>query len=326
MSASSQKRWSQAVVVSATARAKSVVELLLRYDHTISEAIEGSHLDVEVTIDHKPATRSYSVVRREGHELAIAVALSTASRGGSQFMHSLRPGMVIGTTQPLTTFPFRPGRRSEYLAAGIGITALVAMADTSRRLGDPYRLTYLGRNESTMAFTDDLRATHGPNVVIHETGQAGRLDLFRYVAELDDDAVLYFCGPLPMLEDLRLIWATSGRRLGDLRFETFGTAGTLRSTSFTVTVADQGIEVEVDADQSILDALEAAGAEVMFGCRKGECGLCQVDICQVEGIVDHRDVFFSAQQHSAAIRLCTCVSRISATTGNPLPRVTLRLP
>jgi len=49
---------------------------------------------------------------------------------------------------------------------------------------------------------------------------------------------------------------------------------------------------------------------MMFDCRKGECGLCEVRVLDVAGVIDHRDVFYNEDQHNAGDRLCCCVSRI----------------
>ena len=46
----------------------------------------------------------------------------------------------------------------------------------------------------------------------------------------------------------------------------------------------------------MLEALGAAGVDMIFDCRRGECGLCAVTILEAEGDVDHRDVFFSDRQ------------------------------
>jgi vanillate O-demethylase ferredoxin subunit len=72
----------------------------------------------------------------------------------------------------------------------------------------------------------------------------------------------------------------------------------------------------VPHDVSMLEALEACGADMMFDCRRGECGLCQVKVLEVAGVIDHRDVFLSDVQHQAGDRLQCCVSRVvSARTG-----------
>ena len=49
----------------------------------------------------------------------------------------------------------------------------------------------------------------------------------------------------------------------------------------------------------MLEALEACGADMMYDCRRGECGLCQVQVLDVQGVIDHRDVFLSDDQHAA---------------------------
>jgi vanillate O-demethylase ferredoxin subunit len=66
----------------------------------------------------------------------------------------------------------------------------------------------------------------------------------------------------------------------------------------------------------MLEALEDAGADMMFDCRKGECGLCEVKILRLEGAIDHRDVFYSARQQDATEKMACCVSRaVTSQTG-----------
>jgi vanillate O-demethylase ferredoxin subunit len=69
--------------------------------------------------------------------------------------------------------------------------------------------------------------------------------------------------------------------------------------------------VEIPQNQSMLDALEAAGIEMISDCRRGECGLCAVKVLNAEGAIDHRDVFFSDEEKAANDQMCTCVSRVA---------------
>jgi vanillate O-demethylase ferredoxin subunit len=48
----------------------------------------------------------------------------------------------------------------------------------------------------------------------------------------------------------------------------------------------------------------------MFDCRRGECGLCAVDVIETTGEIDHRDVFFSDHQKKENRKICACVSRV----------------
>ncbi|MGA2291530.1 2Fe-2S iron-sulfur cluster-binding protein [Bradyrhizobium sp.] len=71
-----------------------------------------------------------------------------------------------------------------------------------------------------------------------------------------------------------------------------------------------GKEISVGANQTLLEALEAASVDMIFDCRRGECGLCALPILSFEGELDHRDVFFSAAEKAGNTKLCTCVSRV----------------
>ena len=71
-----------------------------------------------------------------------------------------------------------------------------------------------------------------------------------------------------------------------------------------------GKTVAVAANVTLLEALEGAGVDMVFDCLRGECGLCALPILEVDGEVDHRDVFFSESEKAANAKLCTCVSRV----------------
>ena len=58
----------------------------------------------------------------------------------------------------------------------------------------------------------------------------------------------------------------------------------------------------VQPHQSMLEALEAAGVDTLSDCRKGECGLCEVRVLDLEGAIDHRDVFYSERQRDAKLQ------------------------
>jgi vanillate O-demethylase ferredoxin subunit len=113
-----------------------------------------------------------------------------------------------------------------------------------------------------------------------------------------------------MLDAIKAAWARAGRRPAELRFETFGSSGRFAPEAFRVHIPRLGLETTVPSDVSMLEALEACGADMMYDCRRGECGLCQVKVLDVSGAIDHRDVFLSDAQHEKNDRLQSCVSRV----------------
>ena len=117
-----------------------------------------------------------------------------------------------------------------------------------------------------------------------------------------------------MLDAVRQEWALQKRPLSRLRFETFGSSGHHAAKAFTVKIPRLKVEVVVAEDRSMLDALTAAGVGVLSECRRGECGLCALDVVSVDGEIDHRDVFFSSEQRARNKKLCACVSRVAGGT------------
>lgn len=297
-------------------------------------ATPGSHLDVRVRLANASDTRSYSIVESDdaGGRLTISVMRVPQSRGGSVFMHGLRVGDQLEVTQPLQNFPLRVGApRYVLLAGGIGITALVAMASVLRSLRADYTLVYVGRSRDRMAYLDELTHQHGERLVVHVDDEGNPLDVPALAASLathpaGDTTEMYMCGPIRLMDAVRRSWEGVGLPTANLRYETFGNSGWFQPQEFTVSIRRLGIETSVGANETMLEALTRAGADLMYDCRKGECGLCQVDIDHVDGTVDHRDVFLSAAQKATDRSLCACVSRVVASDGSTRqPTVALSL-
>jgi vanillate O-demethylase ferredoxin subunit len=283
----------------------------------------GGHLNVTVMIGERADTRSYSLIGPAMPDAyRIAVKLSPESRGGSSYMWSLKEGSQLTISSPRSHFDIDFGR-SDYLviAGGIGITPLVGMVHALARSGAPLRMMYCARSHAELAFADDLRAVLGDRLLTFASDEGQRLDLRTALSALAPGGIAAVCGPLPLLDDARRIWRELGRPHADLRFETFGSSGALATEPFRLRIAQSGQEIMVPETQSILDALEDAGIGVISDCRRGECGVCALNIIDVDGSVDHRDVFFSDHQKHENNKLCACVSRAVGTiTIDPLLR------
>jgi vanillate O-demethylase ferredoxin subunit len=313
MGATSHKRWGKARVVDVCAAAENVRQVVLAPEQLDSPAPPGSHIDIGVYIHGRADVRSYSVVGcgRYGNEIILGVQLARQSRGGSAFIHALRRGQEVSITQPLQNFPLNYGTSGYVLVAGgIGITALVGMGKALRTRGADYRFVYGARSRTLMAFLDELVAEHGDRMELRVDDEGTGMDVDELVAGVPPSGELYVCGPTPMLDAIKAAWAAAGRPPAQLRFETFGSSGRFAPEAFTVRIPRLGLQTTVPHDASMLEALEACGADMMFDCRRGECGLCQVKVLEVQGVIDHRDVFLSEDQHKAGDRLQCCVSRV----------------
>ena len=273
----------------------------------------GAHLDIAVVIDELPDIRSYSLVGERPVEGAYRIAVKDVedTRGGSRFVRALEPGADVEISEPQSHFELQYGR-PEYLlvAGGIGITPMVGMAHALERHGRPFRLLYAARTRAQMPFVDELRELLGDRLELFVSAEGNRLDVGAAIDRLDPDGELYLCGPLRLRDAAQHAWRERQRRADRLQFETFASGGRFAPEEFVARLRDRdGQEVRVRRNRTLLDALKDAGVDMMWDCLRGECGLCAVRTLEVEGELDHRDVFLSEDEQREGETIVTCVSR-----------------
>ncbi|KJC61548.1 diguanylate cyclase [Bradyrhizobium sp. LTSPM299] len=304
--------WMPATLVATRDLTPGIREFLLQPDgFAAAPYAVGSHIQVGVIVDGQPETRSYSLVGEvdpEGYR--IAVRRAPDSRGGSRYMWSLEPGARLTITRPASLVQLDWTRKDFCLVAGgIGITPIVGTAQALARRDVDVTLHYAVCSREDAAYLDVLEALLGDRLVVHAGDEGRRLDLGAVFAALPQDAMALFCGPMRMLDAARHAWEAAGKPTIDLRYETFGSSGLLPTEAFRVRLKDEGVELVIPRERSMLDVLNEAGYEVMSDCRRGECGVCALDVVAIDGEIDHRDVFFSDHQKRESSKICACVSR-----------------
>jgi ferredoxin-NADP reductase len=272
----------------------------------------GSHTNVRVRIGDAAATRTYTCLPAPAGRVRVAVKRHAHSRGGSRFMWGLEPGAELEITLPENRFELSwRGAPCLLVAGGIGITPIYGMALALEARGTPFRLAYGGQSRRAMAFGDELGHRLGERFELFAADASRRIDLVAEIAALPPDGELYVCGPIGMLEAAKTAWQVAGRPVSRLRYEVFGDSGAFAETRFQVEVARRNVLVDVRPDQTLLEALTGAGVEMVYDCQRGECGLCAVEVLEADAAIDHRDVFFSAEQKHEGKRMCACVSRLA---------------
>ncbi|MDX2562182.1 PDR/VanB family oxidoreductase [Streptomyces sp. TX20-6-3] len=266
----------------------------------------GAHIDVHVG----GQIRQYSLCGDPQDQGAyrIGVLNEPSSRGGSRFVHTqLRPGQYVMVSAPRNHFALEDAASYVFVAGGIGITPLLAMAREAARRGAEWRMVYGGRSRASMAFTTELALLDGDMTLVPQD-ELGHIDLDAVLGGLPDGALVYSCGPEPLL-------AAVEQRCpeGRLRLERFA-APTVERTGdeeeFEVECRASGLTLRVDAHTSILDAVENAGIDVDSSCRDGICGSCETRV--LDGTPDHRDFLLSEAERAAGATMMLCVSRCAS--------------
>lgn len=267
----------------------------------------GAHIRIAVP----GGDRAYSLIAwddvRSGAAFTIAVQREDDGTGGSRHMHALTEGDEIAVTPPKCDFPVTPDAPAVLLAGGIGITPMISMAHALRAAGTPVTLHYAGRSRGMMAFADDLADSLGDALHIHCDDDSSALDLDAVIGALGA-AHLYICGPRGMIDAARAKAETAGIPADCVHVELFDNAAQAAGdTAFEVEIASSGEVITVPPDQSIIQALEAAGHDLIYDCQRGDCGICQTDV--ISGTPDHRDVVLSDAEKAVGKVMQICVSR-----------------
>ncbi|MFY1576393.1 PDR/VanB family oxidoreductase [Verrucosispora sp. WMMD703] len=276
----------------------------------------GAHLDLELG---PGLVRQYSLCGDPADRatLRVAVQLEAEGRGGSRHVHErLTPGATVRVRGPRNNFPLVAAPRYLFVAGGIGITPIRPMVAAADAAGADWRLVYGGRSRATMAFADALREKYGDRVSLYPQDEVGLLDLDELLGQ-PVDGLVYCCGPealIAAVEQRCRTWPA-----GALHVERFTPLAPTEAADAAVEVelALSGRTLTVPPGTSILEAVEAAGVQVLSSCREGTCGTCETGV--LDGVPEHRDSLLTEAERAAGDTMMICVSR------SVTPRLTLEL-
>ncbi|MFD8232241.1 PDR/VanB family oxidoreductase [Streptomyces sp. NPDC059696] len=285
--------------------ADGVLAMTLR--HPLGEPLPawepGAHVDV---VPAPGLERQYSLCGDPADRSAwrIAVLRENPGRGGSAHVHEhVREGAEVRVRGPRNTFRLEPASRYRFVAGGIGITPILPMLAAAEAAGADWSLLYGGRSRGSMAFAEEL-ARYGDRVTIAPEDESGLLDLPSVLDDLPEGTLVYCCGPGPLLDAVEARCPSAALRLERFRPKERETGA---ATAFEVELARSGTTLTVAPDVSVLDAVRAAGVEVLFSCTEGTCGTCETDV--LDGEPDHRDSVLTDDERAAGDTMMICVSR-----------------
>lgn len=269
----------------------------------------GGHVMLTLRDGDKVMKNAYSLVSAPGQRARyeIIVRKVSQSRGGSAFLHSkVAPGDVLDMAMPGSLFSLASTAKKHLLiGGGIGITPMLSFLAELKSRGGHCEMHQLSSLDEAPVFERLLAPfSDDAEIAIHTGGRAA-FDLAGLLARQPLGTHVYVCGPHSLMDAVVSTAAALGWPKGKVHKESFGAAA--GGLPFKAILKRSGIEVEVKENETLLEAIEAAGVAASCLCRGGACGECATAV--VDGELDHRDDFLSDEEKAAGKLVMLCVSR-----------------
>ncbi|HYI51285.1 MAG TPA: 1,2-phenylacetyl-CoA epoxidase subunit PaaE [Microbacterium sp.] len=299
--------------------------------------LPGQYVALRAELDGHEVRRSYSICRAplpgpstsSGTEIAVAIKRDLGGQFSEWANTHLKAGDRLDVMSPEGTFTTglsdldgadqKPAHLAG-IAAGSGITPLMALASHVLAASDTARFTLVYTNRATqdVMFLEelaDLKDRYPARLALHHVLSreqraapllSGRIDAEKLDAILDrlvPPATVtewFLCGPFELVALCRDTLERRGVPASRIRFELFTTdADTPRvdrgrpvvaragdktvAIEFTLDGLSSRVESPVAANEAILDAALRVRPDVPFACAGGVCGTCRARL--IEGSV-----------------------------------------
>lgn len=272
----------------------------------------GAHVDVQVG---GGLVRQYSLTNlAEEGCLRLAIKREPASRGGSRWLHEqLRIGARLQVGAPRNVFALLPGTQPVVLvAAGIGVTPLLAMYRACQAARRPVLLYYFSRSHAHSAFREQLHLQPGVQLFEGLSGAQITQQLPALLPQWCAGNSLYTCGPEGFMATVFGAAQTQGWPVEALHREYFQApqqAAANQTPGVKLVLARSGKEVEVGAGETLVAAAARVGVMISTSCGMGMCGACMTRV--VSGELEHNDQYLSDAERASGEWLMPCVSSCS---------------
>lgn len=277
-------------------------------DEALPSWTPGSHIDVVLP---SGLIRQYSLCGDPADPTyTVAVLREPTSRGGSVEIHDLvRAGDTLMIRGPRNHFPLVPAGHYVFVAGGIGITPLLAMARAVSAGAGSWELHYGGRSRGAMAYVETLAALTGGTLRVYPQDEVGLIPIAGILEAAPRSSVVYTCGPEPLLVAVEQAGAAADL---PVHLERFGpssapAAAPADDTAFTVTLQRSARTLPVPVGTRLIDVVREVLPMVPFSCEEGYCGSCESVV--LEGVPDHRDSVLSEAERESNTCMMICVGR-----------------
>ncbi|MBL3705190.1 2Fe-2S iron-sulfur cluster binding domain-containing protein [Sulfitobacter sp. BDSS02] len=273
----------------------------------------GQYLTLRSDVNGEDIRRSYSIASAPGAPLTVGVK-HVPDGAFSTFCQSLEPGSTLAVMAPEGRFIASEEEKLVLIAAGSGITPMMAIAADALARGAEVTLIYGNRQTDSIMFRSALEAMKDKYLnrftLIHilsreeqdvpilngrvsgekvtQLAKAGAVDL-----ESADG--IFLCGPGEMIDDVTGTLEQQGIDRARIHFERFtqdGEAPRKPRSEAADAAAKSGVAVTVvldgasrnftvqESDDTVLDAAARQGLELPFSCKGGMCCTCRCKVAE----------------------------------------------
>lgn len=311
--------------------------------------LPGQYVAIRATLEGKELRRSYSLCRPPSRgSISVAIKRDLGGRFSTWANSDLKAGDSLDVMSPQGTFTSGlgalDGKHIVGIAAGSGITPLMALAHTVLARSDSARFTLVYTNRSTrdVMFLEELaelKDRYPSRLALHHVLSreqrtapllSGRIDAEKLQKMLEmlihPETVdeWFLCGPFELVQLARDTLETAGVPTKHVRYELFTTDSADRvegehgrpvvvqrgeptvAIEFNLDGVTSSVESPVSANESILNAALRVRSDVPFACAGGVCGTCRARV--VEGSVNMTENYALEPEELERGYVLTCQS------------------
>jgi ring-1,2-phenylacetyl-CoA epoxidase subunit PaaE len=308
----------------------------------------GQYIALRTTLAGEDVRRSYSICQAPvGGQLKVGIKRDLGGLFSTWAIENLTPGMQLSVMVPEGKFTSQLVEAPAHyvaIAAGSGITPVIALIESALRADERNRfsLVYSNRTAMDTMFVDelaDLKDRYPARLALYHVLTrerrssellSGRLDADK-LGELLDELIAptdvdewFICGPFDLVQLCRDTLAERGVPAGDIRYELFttgrperpaGQAGrpvvagageAVHTINFRLDGTTATVTTPVHSNESVLNAALRVRGDVPFACAGGVCGTCRATI--VSGTVEMVENYALEPDELARGYVLTCQS------------------
>ena len=283
------------------------------------QAKPGQFLTFDWLLDGQKLRRSFSISSSTVQTGLVEITVKKNPKGSvSPFLNErAAAGLTVEARGPFGRFHFDETihKRIVLFAGGSGITPMMSMLRyiDDLALDTQVTLFYSVRTREDIIFGAELEMLEERLATLHRVvvltrpddgwgGEKGRLSRELILKHLGDFSgrTFFLCGPQPFMEHVKgllLAAAVPAEKILEERFDS-GKAGIAPGIDSgaalgTVEFSKSRKTAQLHPGQSLLEAAEANGVTIPYGCRQGQCGTCATRL--LEGAVDSAGSFDPGQ-------------------------------